>query len=1165
MLRVHLFGRPRLLLDEIAFSVGGRPKVVPLLAYLLLHREAALPRPAIANAMWPDEPEEEARANLRRHLSYLQHLLPQAAEGRPWLLASGGTLQWNPRSAVWLDVEEFDALARLPHRRRDAIALYAGELLAGIEEEWIEPERRRWEARYRETLAAHVAALRGAREFAPAVAAAQRLLADDPWREDTLRALVLSRYDLGDRAGAIAEYERFAQTLRDELGAEPMAETVAVYTAILRDDGSREAAPDAARPDSDAAPQLLPFCGRARELGALRRHWESAATGTGSLVLLGGEAGVGKSRLVRELTSVCEAAGALVYGAAASFPEAVPYQPHAALVRAAAPLASTVRVDPVWLSALASLSHSMADHVADLPALPAVDSARERLRLFESYVNFWEALAVRRPIVLVLEDLHWAGAATFALLEHLACRVRAARVLIVATYREDELGLTHGLRGVRRRLERGGAAVHVALARLPGEAVEELVRALADSDDAAALAGVLHERSEGNPFVLGEMLRDLSESGALRIVDRRWTFEATPEEAVPPAVRGALASRLARLNDRSRSLAEVAAVVGRAFDAELLREVTGWTEATVLDALGELVDRRLVGEAGTRAGFDFAFTHHLIAAVVYDAIPDAARVRRHRRVAHVMTELYREARDDVAAEIALHWDRGGEPELAAQEYLAAARRADAVHAHDEAAAHLTRALELAQESRLRFEALLLRESIASARGDRDLQARALEHLAGLARTLGDDDAICAVLERRLELTNVISDVRRERVLLRLLQRRVRRSGDPRWQARALEAEARYLRTVNEFEGSRSAFARLIALAGGSGDRGTHFKARLALADTFIYEGRLPEARAALADLRAAVQLEGNQSAWVRTLMAFARAALTQQDYAAMSAFAVEAHDLSCAIGDREGEALALHTIANGHVTTFAVAEAESAYRRALEIYERIDHRVGVASISVDLGLFHTELGLLDRAIEFYARAREIAAEIGFRWVACVERIDTSYCLRLRGEFAAACAAAQTALAIAREIRSQPLESAALGTLGFAQCELGALADAVANLRRGVELRRPAGSTPRLGDNLCALALAYLRSADVGAAETAVSELLALYDENPKLPPQPTEWLWTAAQVERAAGRIDAAGRLIRQAASVMRTRAAAIDDAATRAAYLALPFNRAVADAALVR
>jgi tetratricopeptide (TPR) repeat protein len=317
----------------------------------------------------------------------------------------------------------------------------------------------------------------------------------------------------------------------------------------------------------------------------------------------------------------------------------------------------------------------------------------------------------------------------------------------------------------------------------------------------------------------------------------------------------------------------------------------------------------------------------------------------------------------------------------------------------------------------------------------------------------------------------------------------------------------------------------------------------------------------LDELRAAVQDEGDQGAVVRTLIAFSRAALAQQDYAAMSRFADEAFEVSRRIGDREGEALALHTMANGLVYTFRVSEAESFYLRALELYERIGHRVGLASIFVDLGLFHTELGLLDRALDFYARARELADEIGFRFVACVERIDASYCRRLRGELEAAKECAESALALAREIRSVHLESAALGTLGAAECGLGAYADAREHLAVAVELRRAAGATPRLGDNLCAFALASIGAGEVAAASRAAEELLALYDSNPKLAPQPTEWLWTAAQVELACGRGEAARTLLRHAESVMRARAAAIDDAGTRAAYLALPFNRAVAEA----
>ncbi|HEX3466101.1 MAG TPA: AAA family ATPase, partial [Candidatus Elarobacter sp.] len=1160
MLRVRLLGRPRLALDDVPISGAARPKVVPLLAYLLLNRQAPIPRRVLASALWPDHTDDEARANLRRHLHYLQHHLPPAPRERPWLLADAAYVRWNPGAELELDVAEFERLAALPHRLGDAVALYGGELLEQSDEEWLAPERERLRELYLHALSAHVGALRAARDHDAALAAARRLLHADPWREDALRTLLALRYEIGDRAGALAEYEHFARALHDELGAQPTAETRALYESIRRDDLAMRRTREDGGPSGDTrddTPHALPFTGRDDELAMLLEYARAAAAGTGMLVLIGGEAGVGKTRLVRELAAACEARGANVYAATASHPETLPYQPFADLLRDAAPLIASVRVDPLWLTAVSALAPSVAEYGAELPRLPPVDAARERLRLFEACADVWEAIATRRPLVLIAEDLHWAGAATLALLEHLTRRASASGFLILGTYREDELELAHPLRAIRRRLEHDGIAAHVALRRLTAEAVETLVRALGEADDLPALARLLHERSEGNPFFLGEILRDLAESGRLRNAARRWVANGSLEDALSAAVRDALGSRIARLDPEPEALAEIAAVAGRSFDAELLRETTGWLEAAVLDALGALIDRRIVVEHRQGTGREYAFAHNLIRTVIYDAIPATARARRHRRIAQVMTQLYAAQHDDLAAALALHWERGNEPQLAAAEYLRAARRALDVYANEEAAAHAERALALGTERRLRFEALLLRERLAAARGDREAQLRDLAELTRAAREIDDDDLTCEVLERRVDLANVTGDRRTERVLIAALERRVRRSGAARWNVRALQARARYLRSVNAFGEARAAFARLIALTADIGDRGALSAARLAVADTYIYEGRLDDARAALDDLRADIESSGNQSALVRTLLAFARASLSQQDYAAMSRFGEEAHALSRAIGDREGEALALHTLANGLVYTLRVADAGSHYARALQLYERIGHRVGLASIAVDMGLFHTELGLLERALEFYGRAREIATEIGFRWVVCVEAIDRSYCLRLHGAFEDAKDAAHEALSVARELRSQPLESAALGTLGAAESALGAHHDAVAHLEEAVALRRPAGATARLGDNLCALALAHVRAGDAARADAAANELLALYESNPKLAPQPTEWLWAAAGAAQLGGRHDEAETLLRRADSVMRARAAVIADPVARAAFLALPFNRA--------
>lgn len=182
---------------------------------------------------------------------------------------------------------------------------------------------------------------------------------------------------------------------------------------------------------------------------------------------------------------------------------------------------------------------------------------------------------------------------------------------------------------------------------------------------------------------------------------------------------------------------------------------------------------------------------------------------------------------------------------------------------------------------------------------------------------------------------------------------------------------------------------MIALTAQNGDRRAHVSARIAVADTYIFQGRLDEGRSALFELRTAVDAGGDRAALVRSLMTLARAALARQDYLEMSDYGHEAYRISGEIGDREGQALALHTIANGLVYPFRVAEARAAYRHAAELYMSIGHRVGQASVAVDEGLFCTELGLLDRALILYANAADVAESIGFEWVRCIEAVNAA--------------------------------------------------------------------------------------------------------------------------------------------------------------------------------
>ena len=700
------------------------------------------------------------------------------------------------------------------------------------------------------------------------------------------------------------------------------------------------------------------------------------------------------------------------------------------------------------------------------------------------------------------------------------------RVLIVATYREDELALGHELRAVRRRLERDASASHVALSRLARDEVEALVRALGGSADPAALARDLHERSDGNPFFLEETLRDLAETGRLHASDAATAAE--PRGAsVPPAVRGVLAARLARLGERATTLAEVAAVIGRGFDVELLRETTGWLEADVLDALGELTDRRIVGEQSAGGGFDYAFGHHLIQTMVYEGVAPAARARRHRRVAHVMAELYAERGDDVAAELALHWDRGGEPELAAERYLAAARRALGVYGNDDAARSLVRALELSTSRRVRFDALLLRERIAAAAGDRALQAEIAAELTRLARSIDDEDATCTALERRIALAHVTGERRRERVLLALLRRRARRSGDVRWHAAWLEGEARYRRAINDFGAARGAFAELIALTERTGDRGAHANARLAFADTYIYEGRLDEAYRALDELRDAVHAGGDQGALVRTLIAFSRAALAQQDYAAMSRFATK-RTTSAA---RSATAKARRSRCTRSRTAWCTRSASATRSRTTCARSSCTSASATAwgsPASSSTSGCSTPSSACSTARWSSTRApARSQTRSGFRssraWSGSTRATAT------------ACAASTPRRRRARSRRSRSRATSRRSTWSRRRSARSAprsARSAITPPQWRTSCAPSSCAAPparrRGWATTCARSRSRRCAPAIDGARRAADELLALYDANPKLAPQPTEWLWTAAQVEFASDNADAARKLLRQ-------------------------------------
>lgn len=308
MLRVYLFGHLRYSLDDQPQRLHALPMTLPLWGYLLLQRDAVLPRNRLAFLLWPDVPENTARTNLRRHLHDLRNALPPAPEGAPWLLIDNTSVQWNSRAPYWLDVAEFErALAlRPPHpdQLAGAAQLYTGALLEELSDDWVIFERERLRGRYLDALRYLVQHHSEQRNLSQAIAYCRQYLQDEPMDEAMVRDLIRLRFEAGDRSGALQEYHRFRDRMQDEMGISPMVETKVLYDRIARQ--VIQTAPPVAEATITKAPlfnlpaQLTNFVGREQEMAALHALLTTPG-GRTRLVTLTGPGGSGKSRLALEI------------------------------------------------------------------------------------------------------------------------------------------------------------------------------------------------------------------------------------------------------------------------------------------------------------------------------------------------------------------------------------------------------------------------------------------------------------------------------------------------------------------------------------------------------------------------------------------------------------------------------------------------------------------------------------------------------------------------------------------------------------------------------------------------------------------------------------------------------------------------------------------------
>ena len=396
----------------------------------------------------------------------------------------------------------------------------------------------------------------------------------------------------------------------------------------LRDLAAAPGAPDVATSPPPAAAAGLDwgrFIGRSDELATLKAAVEAALGGRGSLILVGGEPGIGKTRLVEEAGLYAQVRGAQVLlGRCFEEQTALPYLPFVEAMReyvARRPPDAIARELGDGASDVAKLVPELLQRLQDVPAAPQLPAEQERHRLFESVCTFLVNAARATPLVLVLDDVHWADRPTLLLLHHLVRRLGEGRLLVLGTYRDVELDRRHPLAEMLAELRRERLYQRILLRGLSEREVRALFAALAQEElppPGVELAAAIHRETEGNPFFIEETLRHLIETGALTRREGRWVNTASVAEmGIPEGVREVLGRRFARLSETMNRVLAQAAVLGREFEFGVLGRMADLDDDGLLTAIEEALAAHLLVEVRGRSAPAYAFTHALVRQTLY--------------------------------------------------------------------------------------------------------------------------------------------------------------------------------------------------------------------------------------------------------------------------------------------------------------------------------------------------------------------------------------------------------------------------------------------------------------------------------------------------------------------------------------------------------------------
>ncbi|HWD56451.1 MAG TPA: BTAD domain-containing putative transcriptional regulator [Acidimicrobiales bacterium] len=793
MLQIRVLGPLEIAWGGKVVDLGG-VKARALIARLLIDRGLIVSVDRLVDSMWGDRDGDGAEIALRSTISRLRKRLRQAGAPEDVIVtrAPGYALEVASETT---DVFVFEQMVadgrRLLGRRRPSESLRAlkaaQELWRGSaysevrDEPFARAEARRLEELLLAAIETRIDAEITLGRHESLTGELETLTSEHPMRERLWSQRMLALYRSGRQAEALSVFQELRSTLVTELGIEPSQDVSWMEHAILAQEPALSfpvpaepppevpAVPAAAGGNAGAdsgyrvriptSPNEGLFVGRDRESALLRDWWGSVGRGDGGLLLVDGDPGIGKTRLVGELARAVEGEGALVLWGRCDEDPVAPFQPFAEALGRYFHAESADRISgmPEWqLAELSRLVLRLREYAP--PFEPdAGDPENNRFRFFEAVTATLSELSSNGTILLVIDDLHWADQPTLLLMRHVLRNIDRAKLGVVGMYIDTEVSSEHRLRTALADLRSGLPVETVHLQGLSEDGVEELVRGWKSAPE--DLAPRLHKLTDGNPLFLEEMLRQVVERGSGRANDGVET-PVPPDLDPPEAIRELVARRVSRLPEDVIYLLQAAAVSGQECEASIVAEAAELSPEQQLDAFDRAEESRLLRRVGGLVRDRYAFSHALVRDAIYGELLRGRRVRYHHKIAVATERGHGGALDRYVNELAHHFYMGAalaDSDKAIRYCTAAGERALRLLAFEEAVGHLTRALEVTEKfggddpSTLCDTLIALAEAQNRA-GDAAQANTSFERAASLARSIGDPERLASTALRAGPLT-----------------------------------------------------------------------------------------------------------------------------------------------------------------------------------------------------------------------------------------------------------------------------------------------------------------------------------------------------------------------------------------------------------------------------